>query len=250
MQVRSRICLVTGASSGIGRVTAARLAQAGGVVVAAGRNRGALEELAGATGVHPLVADLSEAGGEHGLIDAVEAAHGPVDVLIQSAGVGLLEAFVENDAERIRALVELDLTVPILLTRAVLPGMIERARGRVVLVGSIVGHTGNRDEAVYGAAKAGLVGFARSLRVELAGTGVGVSVVSPGPVDTPFFDRRGAPYPRRWPLPVDPDRVATAILRAVRTGRAEVFVPGWMRVPARMAGAIPAAFAKAQARAT
>jgi uncharacterized protein len=250
MQMHGRVCLVTGASSGIGRVTAAHLARAGAVVVAAGRNRAALQELAGATGVHPLIVDLSDPAGPRELVEAVEADHGPVDVLVQSAGVGLATPFVRNDADRIRAVLDLDLTAPILLAREVLPGMLERGRGRIVLVGSIVGHTGNRDEAVYGAAKSGLVGFARSLRVELAGTGVGVSVVSPGAVDTPFFAHRGAPYARRWPMPVDPDRVAAAILRAIERGRTEVFVPGWLRVPARMAGAAPAAFAAAQARAT
>lgn len=103
---------------------------------------------------------------------------------------------------------------------------------------------------MYAATKAGLLAFAESLRYELPavdvngveGKGVGVTAVVPGVVDTPFFARRGRPYTRRRPVPVPPERVARAIATAVERDRAEVYVPAWLRVPARLHGAAPGAF--------
>jgi short-subunit dehydrogenase len=108
-----------------------------------------------------------------------------------------------------------------------------------VNVASIAGHVGVRDEAVYSATKAALIGFSEALRYELHGAGVGVSIVSPGPVDTAYFERRGRPYPRRRPRPIEPERVAEAILHAIRSNKAQVFVPRWMGFAAWIRGAAP-----------
>ncbi len=94
-------------------------------------------------------------------------------------------------------------------------------------------------EAVYSATKAAVNVLAASVRHEVAAHGVGVSVVVPGVVDTPFFARRGVPYTRRFPRPVPASAVAAGIVRAVDRGRTEVFVPRWLRLPARLRGAAP-----------
>jgi short-subunit dehydrogenase len=117
--------------------------------------------------------------------------------------------------------------------------MLRAGRGHIVNVASIVGFTGSREEAAYSATKAGLVGFSRSLRQELAGTGVCVSLIVPGVVDTPFFAARGKAYDRRWPHPLPADRVAAAIVAAILADRAEAFVPRWMRIAALLAGTAP-----------
>jgi short-subunit dehydrogenase len=143
------------------------------------------------------------------------------------------------EAER---LVALNLMAPVRLTRAALPGMLERRRGRIVLIGSIAGRVGVPDEAVYAAGKAGLAAFADSLRGELAGSGVGVSLITPGAVDTPFFERRGRSYGRRLPRLVSPDRVAGAVLRCVEDARPERTIPRWLAVPARLHGAAPGVY--------
>ena len=91
----------------------------------------------------------------------------------------------------------MNLLAPIHLARLLVPDMAKYGTGHLVFVSSIAGATGGRDEAVYAAAKAGLACFAESLSYEMSGRGVGVSVVVPGVVDTPFFDRRGRPYGRR-----------------------------------------------------
>ena len=136
-------------------------------------------------------------------------------------------------------MVRVNLGAPVRLTRALIPGMLERRRGHVVNVASVAGHVGVPDEAVYAATKAGLITFSDSLRYELDGTGVGVSVVSPGVVDTPFFERRGRAYDRRFPKPIATELVAEAILRAIRTGKPQVFVPAWGSFPARLRGGLP-----------
>jgi short-subunit dehydrogenase len=242
MQPRGAVCLVTGASSGIGRATAHALAAAGARLILVGRDRERLEEAAVATGGHPLVSDLARAG-EPGRVGVEAEAHfGRVDVLVNNAGLGLATPFAKAPPARIDELVAVNLLGPILLTRAVLPGMLERGAGAIVTVASVAGHVGVRDEAVYAATKAGLVVLSESLRQELAGTPVRVSLVSPGVVATPFFDRRGVPYMRRWPRPIPPERVAEAIVDAIRKGTPSVFVPGWLAFPARLRGALPGVY--------
>jgi short-subunit dehydrogenase len=98
-------------------------------------------------------------------------------------------------------------------------------------------------EAVYSAAKAGLGNFAESLAHELEGSGVGVCVIVPGVVNTPFFDRRGRPYSRRKPEPLPAERAAEAIRSALEHDRQLVYVPRWMSFPARLHGAAPRTFA-------
>ena len=104
-------------------------------------------------------------------------------------------------------------------------------------------------EAVYAASKGGLIAFSESVRYELAGTGVGVTVVVPAAVETSFFARRGRAYTRRFPRPVDPARVAAGLVAAIEGNVAEVFVPRWMVVPARLRGGLPGAFRRAAGRA-
>jgi short-subunit dehydrogenase len=241
-EIEGAVCLVTGASSGIGRATALRLARGGATVIALGRDRTALEEVRADASATIVQADLSRSDEVDRAVAEAVAAHGRVDVLINNAGEGWAGPFVEIDLDRSDRLVRTNLIAPIRLARSLLPGMVERGRGHIVNVASIAGHVGVRNEAVYAATKAGLIGFSESLRQELAGTSIGVSVVSPGVVDTAFFERRGRPYQRRSPKPIPADKVAGAIVHAIRTGKAQVFVPRWMAFPAWLQGAWPSAY--------
>jgi short-subunit dehydrogenase len=206
--------LVTGASGGIGSATAAALAAAGARVV------------------HVDVddADFSRPGAARAL------ARDDVDILVNCAGVGQYGAAEDADAALLFAV---NVVAAIELTQAVLPGMRARGGGHVVNVGSLIGHLGRPREAVYAATKAALAVFTSSLREELRGTGVGVSLVSPAAVATEFFARRGEPYGRRFPRPVPPERVARAIVEAIERDRAEVFVPRWLALPVRIRGVAP-----------
>ncbi|MGI5273315.1 SDR family NAD(P)-dependent oxidoreductase [Nonomuraea sp. CA-218870] len=237
MRIDGARVLITGASSGIGAATARAMAAAGSRLVLAGRDGERLHAVAAETGGRAVVGDVTtDASGL-----ARRAA--PVDVLVCNAGEGWAGPFARMPAGRVDALVAVNLTAPIELARLLLPGMIERRRGHLVFVASIAGAVGVGGEAVYSAAKAGLVVFAEALRDELSGSpGIGVSVVFPGVVATPFFARRGAPYDRRWPAPIPAERVARGIVTAVRRGRPECYVPGWLRLPARLRGAAPGLF--------
>src|SRR6266545_384607 len=162
-----------------------------------------------------------------------------VDLLVSNAGAGWAGDLAAMPLDLAERLVTLNLVAPVRLTRLLLPGMLERGGGHLVYVTSIAGATGVAREAVYAATKAGLGTFADSVREEVAGSGVTVSVVVPGVVDTPFFDRRGSAYDRSWPAPIPAQRVARALLRAISSDRAEVFAPAWIRLPARFKGAAP-----------
>jgi short-subunit dehydrogenase len=237
MRLAGARVLITGASSGVGAATARAMADAGARLVLAGRDRSRLESVAAQTGGRALVADI--ATGSRALVERA----GPVDILVSNAGTGWAGPFAQMPSDRLDELMAVNLAAPIRLSRLLLPGMIEQGLGHVVLVSSIAGAIGVGREAVYSATKAGLIAFATALRDELREfPGIGVSVVLPGVVDTPFFERRGAPYERAWPVPIPPERVARAILTAIRRGRAESYVPGWLRLPARLRGAAPGPF--------
>lgn len=242
------MALVTGGSSGIGRAVALQLAGAGAHVLVHGRDRGRTEEVARLVGGTPLIADLATPGAAADLASQAVAARGGVDVLVASAGAGWAGPFVEMTEERLRRLVELDLVAPLVLTRALLPAMVGRGSGHVVLMSSVAGRTGVAGEAVYAAAKGGLDAFAESLRLELEGSGVGVTVVVPGAVRTPFFERRGRPYARRFPRPVNPDRVAIATLAAIRRQRTETWVPRWLAVAPLVRVLAPGPYRRLSAR--
>jgi short-subunit dehydrogenase len=215
--------LVTGASSGIGAATADVLAAKGATVLRTSRT---------ITGPSSFACDLVEG------VDSLVSWAGEVDLLVCNAGVGYAGPFAAMPGAKITELVGLNLVSQLELVRAVLPGMIARDRGHVVLVSSIAGAMGVADEAVYSATKAALKGFADALRLE--SRPIGVTVVHPGVIDTPFFERRGTPYTRRRPRPISPVDVAEALVAAVEHDRAEIFVPSWLRFPARLNGAFPA----------
>jgi short-subunit dehydrogenase len=234
-----RVCLVTGATGGIGRATVSALARRGALVVASGRDEGVLADLGRSQGVDPLRVDLEDVEGARRLAEEALAVHGRVDVLVNVAGAGLYGPVASLDPDELERVVRVNATAPIVLGRSLLPQMLARGSGHIVNVGSVVGHVGHGNEAAYAATKAALTIFTESLRSELHGTGVGVSLVSPGVVGTRFFERRGAPYDRRRPRPVAPDEVASAVVAAIERDRAEVLVPGWLALPVRLRGAAP-----------
>jgi short-subunit dehydrogenase len=242
------VALVTGASSGIGRSVALLLARRGSRVVAHGRDAERTNDVARRTEGTALLGDLLAEGAPEQLAEQAIAVHGRIDLLVCSAGAGLSAPLTDLSVDDVERLLALDLATPVRLVRALLPAMVERDRGRIVLVSSVAGRVGVAGESVYAAAKAGLDAFAESLRLELHGTGVGVTTVVPGVVDTPFFDARGGLPVRRVPKPVRPEQVAESLVRAVSHDRDEVWVPSWLRVSPTLRAAAPGAFHRMSAR--
>lgn len=236
--LRGARVLVTGASSGIGRAAAERFAAAGASVVLHGRDEAALEELAGRTGGRVVREDLAEPGAAARIAEAA----GDIDVLVCNAGIGWAGRFTAMTSGDVARLVAVNLAAPMELTRLLLPAMVTRGRGRVVLVSSIAGRLGVAGEAVYAATKAGLEMFAESLRLELRGSGVTVSVLVPGIVDTAFFARRGVPYPRGGPRPLSTQAAADALVRVSAAGTAETYMPRWLRLPVAVRGLLPGVY--------
>lgn len=248
MRLEGAVVLVTGASSGIGRATAHRLVRSGARLLLSGRDEVALGKVAADTGGAALVADLAQPDAPERLAREALDVAGHVDVLVNNAGLGWAGEVAEMPARDADLLVAVNLTAPVRLTAALLPQMLARRHGHVVMVTSVAGATGVPREAVYAATKAGLAMFAESLRYEVAGAGVGISTVVPGVIDTAFFARRNRPYERRWPHPVPAERVAAAIADVVTHDRDTVYVPRWLGVPARMRGAAPSAYRRLAGR--
>lgn len=237
------VALITGASSGIGTAVAERFATEGGWrLLLGGRDRERLGQVARRTDGVPLLGDVTDPTDREGLVKQALERYGRVDALVAGAGIGWAGPFTEMPADAIDEVLSVNLPAVVHLVRAFLPGMVSRGAGNVVMIGSMAGCVGVRNEAVYAAAKGGLMTFAESLRYELARTGVRVSMVMPGAVETPFFSRRGTPYHRTVPRPVPPARVADAVWRALASGREDAWVPSWLGMPARVHGLAPGLF--------
>ncbi len=221
---------MTGASRGIGLATARRLAATGARVGLIARDRDALAAAAASIGAAAsgAPADVADEDAVAGVVAALEAALGPATALVNNAGMGAWGAALDTPAAEYRRLMEVNFLGTVHATAAVLPGMLARRRGTVVCVASVAGRIGAPFETAYSASKFAVVGYAEALAAELAGTGVAVGLVDPGPVSTEFFARRGHPYELRRPRPVAPSRVAAAIAATVTDGRAERFVPRWL----------------------
>ncbi len=219
--LRGEVAIVTGASSGIGAATARELARRGATVVLAARREQQLEAEArairgegGEVVVVPV--DLASADQLSGLVGRTVAELGRVDVLVNNAGVSWSTPFSASPAEDIERVLRVDLLAAVLLTRAVLPAMLERRRGSIISVGSLSGRVAM--EPLYSAAKYGLRGFSLALRRQLAGSGVSASLVSPGNIRTAMTSHRAGDLP-------GPEVVARVIADLVEKPRREVVVP-------------------------
>ena len=186
-----KTALVTGASGGIGAAIARALHTQGAAVVLSGTRRDALEALAAALGdrAHVCPADLSDPKAADHLIASAEAAAGPLHILVNNAGMTRDMLALRMDDADWQAVLDVDLTAPFRLARAVLRGMVRRRVGRIIAISSVVGTTGNPGQANYAAAKAGLVGMTKALAQEVASRGITVNAVAPGFVVTPMTDK-------------------------------------------------------------
>jgi NAD(P)-dependent dehydrogenase (short-subunit alcohol dehydrogenase family) len=186
-----RICLVAGASRGIGAAVAGALSADGHRVALLGRDAAALDTVA-ATLPGPtltVVADVTDPAAAEAAFGRVERDWGPVEVLVCSAGTGFAAPIVETSDSDWARMLELNLTAPFRLIRRALPSMTERGWGRVVVIASVVAKRGESQVAAYTASKHGVLGLVRAAAAELARTGVTVNAVCPGYVDTPMTDQ-------------------------------------------------------------
>ncbi len=224
--------IVTGASRGLGTHIARSLASSGVNVAVAARSAQQLEAVRAelvSLGVKAVAirADVTVAAERQELVERAAAELGPIDILVNNAGTELASRYTDLDPTQIEAMVNLNLTAPLLLIRAVLPRMLDRGKGHIVNLSSGAGKIAQPFDVVYSATKFGLVGATHALRAEYLGSPVGFSVICPGFVhqdgQTARYEAQGLRIP---PLAgtTTPQKVASAVLKAIREDRAEIIV--------------------------
>jgi 3-oxoacyl-[acyl-carrier protein] reductase len=188
IDLSGRVALVTGASRGIGRAIATRLAAQGAHVVAAAREDHAdpvAEAIAGAGGKGDAMAlDVTQPGDIERAVASILERHGRIDILVNNAGIARDQLLLRLKREDWDTVLATNLTSAYVLTQAVLKPMVRQRGGRIVCISSVVGQAGNPGQANYAASKAGLIGFAKSVAQEVASRGVTVNVVAPGMIET------------------------------------------------------------------
>ena len=188
IDLTGRVALVTGASRGIGRAIAARLAAQGATVLAAARGdnaAGAVQEIQGAGGKAEAVSlDVTDTGAVDASIAAALERHGRIDILVNNAGITRDQLMLRLKRDDWDAVLATNLTSAYTITQTVLKPMIRQRSGRIVCISSVVGQSGNPGQANYAASKAGLIGFAKSVALEVASRNITVNVVAPGMIAT------------------------------------------------------------------
>jgi short-subunit dehydrogenase len=243
--------VVTGGSGGIGLAIARAVADRGARVGLLARHAPELEHAAATlpTPAPIVAADVTDRTAVADAMVLLGEHLGPIDVLVNSAGTGAIGPAASATTDLTDRLLAVNFAGVVHPTVAVLPSMRARRRGHIVVVGSIAGRLGVAGEAAYSASKFAINGFAEALALELNGSGVGVSVISPGAVATGFFAARGGAYERRWPRPMAPQRVAAAVVKAVERDRFDVVVPAWLRAALVVRAAAPNAYRWAASKA-
>jgi NADP-dependent 3-hydroxy acid dehydrogenase YdfG len=210
--------VVTGASRGIGLSIATALAEAGASLTLMARDERALDKLASKLGARALPCDVGDGAAVERAITAIERDGAFPHILVNNAGLFRPAAIDATTPEALTAALDVNLVAPFRLVRAFLPAMLERGAGHIVSIGSIADHTSFPENAAYGASKHGLRALHDVLRAELHGTGVRITLISPGPVDTSLWDeidpdsREGFTPRSRMLLP---NAVAAAVLFAL-----------------------------------
>jgi uncharacterized protein len=231
------VAVVTGASSGIGRELARLLCARGHDAVLVARRRDRLEQLASELReryerrVEPVTCDLSDPASREGLLAQLDELGLTVEVLALAAGFGLGGPFTAHDPDRTQLMLRTNLEAVIALTRAFAPAMQDRRRGAILVVSSVTGHQPTPNMAAYAASKAAVTSFTEALHEELRHSGIAVTALCPGPVNTEFVDVAGMGHTARRTrlLFSDPDQVATAGIDGLAENR-RIVIPG---IPAR-----------------
>jgi short-subunit dehydrogenase len=225
-----KVVVVTGASSGIGAVMVKELSKRGAIPVLMARSvdklNGIAAELTGEYGLYPLDVTSNEQ-----VLEAMAytiSRYGRIDVLINNAGYGVFDKLTDASVDEMSEMMDVNYMGTVRCTKAVLPAMLKARSGHIINIASLAGKIGSAKSSGYSATKHAVLGFTNSLRQELMGSGVRLTAINPGPIDTPFFDRAdpSGQYVNniKWFM-LKPEQVVGKIMRTIERGTAEVNMP-------------------------
>jgi short-subunit dehydrogenase len=228
--LKGKVVMITGAARGIGRCDAFNFAREGSRVVITDVDEGELSKTAGELRdngyeAHPYVLDVADRDACFELTGKVEREVGPIDVLINNAGIVECRDFLDVSEYSIRRTTEVNYLGQVWMMSAVLPGMVKRGSGHVVNMASMGGKVASAKMGPYCASKHAVIGLTDSIRQELRGSGVYFTLVEPGFVDTGMVQGIKVPFITRW---IGPEKVSDAILKAVKRNRREIGVPAFL----------------------
>lgn len=240
-QLQGQIVVVTGGARGIGRAIAEAFARSQATVLVLDRDLAPAEEVAAAIQrsggkAAAFALDVADGTAFDALAPELERRHGPVDVLVNNAGIMSLGGFLDQPRARDQAQLRVNLEGVMNGMRAFLPGMKARGRGHIVNIASVAGRVGTPYAAVYSASKFAVIGLTEAVRAELDGSGVSFSYVMPSLVATDLIAGAGRPA---WPKVATPEDVAAAVLDAVLTKKVDVYVPKATRISAILPAILP-----------
>jgi NAD(P)-dependent dehydrogenase (short-subunit alcohol dehydrogenase family) len=229
---------VTGGAHGIGRAIAERFANAGARVAIGDLDAEAAHAAATAIGAGAIGAalDVTDEEGFAAFLDATEHRHGPLEVMINNAGIDWIGPFHQEPDEISRREIEVNLIGTVIGSRLAVQRMLPRQHGHLVNIASGVGRVPLPGSSVYSATKHGIVGLTESLRLEYQSSGIRFTLVEPAQVETAMID--GQPRPRMLPV-VTPDDVARAVLQAVRNNKFEIWVPASQAITFKLSNLLP-----------
>lgn len=231
-----KIAWMTGATGGIGRELATRLAGQGVTVAATARDAGKLQALAKGQGdIMAYPADVLDPAALSATVAAIEKDLGPIDLALLGAGVYVPFHLRRIDLDGFHHTMRVNVDGVINAIAAVLPYMLARGRGQIAIMGSLFGYSGWPGNGAYGASKAAVINLAESLKLELEGTGVDLTLINPGFVDTPL----NAAYDRKKHYVIKPDKAARRILDKLGDRPYEIAFPGRVEVFLKTARALP-----------
>lgn len=235
-KLKGKTALLTGGSRGLGPYIADFLAREGVNIALTARGEEGLQATAKALSRYSVKsnsypADITDQSSRENMLGKVNADFGQIDILINNAGMEWVSSYAALSTDFIEAMIQTNLIAAMILTRMVLPGMLAAGSGHIVTMSSMGGKRGNPFACTYSATKAGLIEWSRGLRLELSGTGVGVSVICPG-----FVAEAGmfAVYNQKPPWlagETTPAKVANAVIKAIKKDIREIVVnpgPAWL----------------------
>lgn len=234
---KSKTILVTGATSGVGLLIAKKLAKKGYNVIATGRNKNVLTELA-KSNMMIIKSDLSTMEGVRNLVKQLP----PLDVAIFSAGIGTFEYATEIEDEDLLAMLHVNIQAPMILTKHIAKKMKKQNHGQLIYIGSQAGKVATPKASVYAATKHAIIGYTNALRMELASNHIIVTCIHPGPIDTPFIDHADQTASYRTAMKhvlLDAEKVAEAAIKTIGKNTREVNLPQYMGVSSKLYAIAP-----------